>query len=180
MWRYLNTARPLTEGTIMETVDSGRLRRPRVGLLAVQGAAVVVAAAFLIIGIAGFIPGVTAHLDQLHWLGRESRAELFGVFAVSVVHNLTYLTFGVAGLLLARTFAMARAYLIGGGLIYLGVWVYGLIVDLAGPRNILPLNNADNWLHLTIGVVMTVLGVTLAGSRVPTGADGEPLITPED
>ena len=75
---------------------------------------------------------------------------------------------------------MARAYLIGGGLIYLGLWVYGLIIDLAGPRNILPLNNADIWLHFSIGVVMTLLGVTLAGSRIPTGVDGEPLIPPED
>jgi hypothetical protein len=152
----------------MGTVHSGRLRRPRVGLLAVQGAALCVAAAFLIIAIAGFIPGLT------------NRAELFGVFEVSMLHNLLHLAFGVIGLLLARTFARARAYLIGGGLIYLGLWVYGLLVDADAPRNILPLNNADNWLHFSIGVLMTVLGVTLAGSRVPTGADGEPLVIPEE
>lgn len=139
-----------------------------------------VAAAFLVAAIAGFIPGLTAHLDQLHWLGRESQAALFGIFAVSVLHNLLHLAFGVLGLLLSSTFARARAYLVGGGLFYLGVWVYGLLIDLSGPRNILPLNNADNWLHLSIGVVMTLLGVTLAGSRIPTGSDGEPLIPPED
>jgi hypothetical protein len=32
---------------------------------------------------------------------------------------------------------------------------------------------------LSIGVVMTVLGLTLAGSRIPTGADGEPLVPEE-
>jgi hypothetical protein len=152
----------------MATAHSGRLHRPRIGLLAVQGAALFVAAAFLIIAIAGFIPGLT------------SRAELFGVFEVSMLHNLLHLAFGVIGLLLARTFARARAYLIGGGLIYLGLWVYGLLVGTDGPRNILPLNNADTWLHFSIGVVMTVLGITLAGSRVPTGADGEPLVLPEE
>ncbi|WP_240163120.1 DUF4383 domain-containing protein [Mycolicibacterium sphagni] len=152
----------------MATAHSGRLRRPRVGLLAVQGAALLVAAAFLIIAIAGFAPGLT------------HRAELFGVFKVSMLHNLLHLAFGVIGLLLALTFARARAYLIGGGLFYLGLWIYGLIVDADGPRDILPLNNADNWLHLSIGVVMTVLGLTLAGSRVPTGADGEPLLAAED
>lgn len=164
--------------TPMETTRSGRLRRPRIGLLAVQGAAVLVAAAFLAVAIAGFIPGLTTNLDQLHWLWRDSRSELFGFFEVSVLHNLLHLAFGVAGLLLARTFARARAYLIGGGLIYLGLWVYGLLIDLAGPRNMLPLNNAGNWLHFSIGAVMTLLGVTLAGSRIPTGADGEPLIDP--
>ncbi|WP_235435744.1 DUF4383 domain-containing protein [Mycobacterium sp. EPa45] len=163
----------------METARSGRLQRPRVGLLAVQGAAVLVAAAFLAVAIAGFIPGLTTHLDQLHW-AHESHSQLFGVFGVSVVHNLVHLAFGVAGLILARTFARARAYLIGGGVIYLGLWVYGLLIDLAGPRNMLPLNNADNWLHFAIGVVMTVLGLTLAGTKTPTGADGVPLILPED
>jgi hypothetical protein len=164
----------------METARSGRLQRPRIGLLAVQGAAVLVAAAFLAVAIAGFIPGLTTDLDQLHWLGHQSRSELFGVFEVSVVHNLLHLAFGVVGLLLAGTFARARAYLIGGGLIYLGLWVYGLLIDPAGPGNMLPLNNADNWLHFSIGVTMTLLGVTLAGSRIPTGADGEPLIDPDD
>jgi hypothetical protein len=42
----------------------------------------------------------------------------------------------------------------------------------------LPLNNADNWLHLGIGVTMIVLALTLAGARVPTGSGGEILVPP--
>lgn len=80
----------------------------------------------------------------------------------------------MAGLLLARTFRRARLYLLGGGLIYLGLWLYGLLSTY--PRNLLPLNGADNWLHFGIGLVMVVLGLTLAASRVPTGAEGEVLI----
>lgn len=162
----------------MATANSRKFRQ-RVNLLAVQGAAVLVAGAFLAVAIAGFTPGLTTHLDQLRWLGHDSESQLFGVFAVSVVHNLLHLAFGVAGLLLAGTYARARAYLIGGGLIYFGLWLYGLLADLSGPRNILPLNNADNWLHFSIAVVMVLLGLTLAGARVPTGAGGEPLIDPE-
>jgi len=162
----------------MATVNPRKLRQ-RIGLLAVQGAAVLVAAAFLAVAIAGFTPGLTTHLDRLQWLGHHSESQLFGVFQVSVVHNLLHLAFGVAGLLLAGTYARARAFLIGGGLIYLGLWLYGLLADLSGPRNILPLNNADNWLHFSIGVVMVLLGLTLAGARVPTGVGGEPLLDPE-
>ena len=65
--------------------------------MAVQGAAVLVAAAFLVIGVLGFVPGVTTHLDQLQWAGHHSGAELFGVFEVSVLHNLMHLAFGVIG-----------------------------------------------------------------------------------
>lgn len=162
----------------MRTANTGRVRQ-QVGLLAVEGAAVFVAAAFLGIAIAGFTPGLTTHLDRLQWAGNHSGAMLFNAFEVSVLHNLLHLAFGIAGLLLAHTYARARAFLIGGGLIYLGLWLYGLLADLSGPRNILPLNDADNWLHFSIGVVMVLLGVTLAGAKVPTGAGGEPLIETE-
>lgn len=140
-----------------------------------QGAAVLVAAAFLAVAIAGFTPGLTTRLDQLQWFGPDSRARLFGVFDTSVLHNMVHLLFGVAGLLLATSYARARAYLVVGGLMFLGLWLYGLL----GNADVIPLGDADNWLHFAIGVVMVLLGVTLAGARVPTGAGGEPLL-PED
>ncbi|OBA89910.1 hypothetical protein A5662_23475 [Mycobacteriaceae bacterium 1482268.1] len=137
-------------------------------LMAVQGAALLVAAAFLIAGVLGFIPGVTAHYDRLLWLGHHSGAQLFGVFAVSGLHNLVHVMFGVAGLAMARTYAMARAYLLVGGLAYLGLWVYGLLIDHGSPANFVPVNNADNWLHFGLGVGMVLLGLTLAGQHDPT------------
>jgi hypothetical protein len=137
-------------------------------LMAVQGAAVIVGAAFLIVGVLGFIPGVTSHYDQMQWLGHHSDAQLFGVFAVSGLHNLVHIAFGVAGLAMARTYAMARAYFLLGGLVYLGLWMYGLFVDHSSPANVIPLNNADNWLHFGLAVGMVVLGLTLAGQHDPT------------
>lgn len=154
-----------------------RVRRVRrVRLVAVQGAAVGVAAVFLILAIAGFTPGLTTHLDALRWYGHHSgpQAALLDTFEVSVLRNLMHLGFGVAGLLMARTFVRARAYLIGGGLVYLALWIVGITQD--GARDALPLNNADNWLHFAVGTVMVILGLTLAASRVPTGAEGELLI----
>ena len=152
--------------------------RPKV--MAVQGAAVLIAAAFLTIGALGFIPGATAHLDQLQWAGHHSGAQLFGMFAVSGLHNVVHLASGVIGFIFARTYAASRAYLLGGGLVYCALWLYGLFMNQNSALNIMPLNNADNWLHFAIGVVMVVLGLTLAGTKTPTGADGEPLILPED
>ena len=137
-------------------------------LMAVQGAAVLVAAAFLIVGVLGFIPGVTTHYDQLQWLGHHSDARLFGVFEVSVLHNLVHMAFGVAGLAMARSYAMARAYFLLGGLAYLGLWFYGLSVDEHSKANFVPVNNADNWLHFGLAIGMVLLGVTLAGQHDPT------------
>lgn len=159
----------------MATTRIRRIRR--VKLVAVQGAALAVAAVFLVVAVAGFTPGLTSHLDSLPWYGHHPsgiEAHLLGMFEVSVAHNLVHLAFGLTGLLMSRTYQRARLYLIAGGLVYLALWLYGALS--MQPRELLPLNNADNWLHFGVGLVMLVLGVTLGGSRVPTGADGEILV----
>ena len=120
--------------------------------MAVQGAALLVAAAFVLLGLLGFIPGVT------------SGGRLFGVFAISGLHNVLHLLSGFVGFALARTYAASRAYFLGGGLVYLALWLHGLLMG----SGLLPLNDADNWLHFSLGVVMLLLGVTLAGQRDPT------------
>jgi hypothetical protein len=127
----------------------------------VQTAAAVVGAVFLVVGIAGFIPGITTHYGDMTFAGHDSMAKLVGLFMVSVLHNIVHLLFGIAGLALARTFAGARSYLIVGGVIYLVLWLYGLIVDQASSANFIPINTPDNWLHFVLGVGMIVLGAVL-------------------
>ena len=155
-------------------------RRPQVGLLAVQWAVVLVGALFLILGTLGFIPGITRNLDALRLWGPDSGASLFGVFEVSIVDNIAHVVVGLIGLALVTTFPRSRAFLVVGGALFLGLWVYGLLIDLDSPANFLPINNADNWFHLGLGATMVILGLTLAGCKVPTGARGEVLVPPEE
>jgi hypothetical protein len=133
----------------------------------VQLAALVVGVVFLLVGVLGFIPGVTTNYDQLTFAGHESEAALLGIFNVSILHNIVHLVFGVAGLLLARTFSAARGYLIGGGIIYLALFLYGLLIDHDSAANFVPVNTADNYLHLVLGIGMLALGAIL-GRRVPS------------
>ena len=127
----------------------------------VRTAAQIVGVVFLLVGILGFIPGITTDYDTMKFAGHDSEAKLLGIFQVSILHNLVHLAFGVAGLALARTISGARAFLIGGGAIYLVLWLYGLIVDHESAANFVPLNTADNWLHLFLGVGMIGLGLAL-------------------
>ena len=136
----------------------------------VQRAAQAVGAVFVLVGILGFIPGITDNYGALGAAGHESGALLLGVFQVSVLHNIVHLLFGVAGLLLARTPAQARNYLIGGGAVYLVLWLYGLLIDHDSAANFVPLNNADNWLHLVLGLGMIALGLVLSRSTAHRGA----------
>ena len=135
--------------------ESSSTRRP------VQLAATVVGAVFLLVGILGFVPGITTNYDQLSFAGHHSAALLLGVFAVSVLHNLVHAAFGIAGLVLARPPAGARGFLIGGGAVYAVLWLYGLVIDHGSEANFVPVNTADNWLHLALAVGMIALGVLL-------------------
>src|SRR3954452_17716877 len=139
----------------------------------VQLAALIVGVVFLLVGVLGFIPGVTTNYDQLTFAGHESEAALLGIFNVSILHNIVHLLFGVAGLLAARTFSAARAYLIGGGIIYLILFLYGLLIDHNSAANFVPVNTADNYLHLVLGIGMIALGALL-GRRVTTTTASRP------
>ena len=128
-----------------------------------QTLAMVFGIAFLATGILGFIPGITTNYDDMTFAGNESGAELLGIFQVSILHNIVHLLFGVAGLALARTWEGARTYLLGGGVIYLVLFVYGLLVSSTSDANFVPVNTADNWLHLLLG--LGLLGSWFATAR---------------
>lgn len=128
----------------------------------VRIAALVVAVVFLLVGVLGFVPGVTTDYDQLGFAGHDSMAMLLGLFMVSVLHNIVHLLFGVIGLAAARTARGARTFLIAGGAVYLVLWLYGLVIDRGSDANFVPVNTADNWLHLGLGVGMIALGLLTA------------------
>jgi hypothetical protein len=130
-------------------------------------AAAVVGATFLLVGILGFVPGITSSYSDLSFAGHESNAKLLGVFQVSILHNLVHVLFGVAGLALSRTRDGARTFLIGGGAIYLVLWLYGLVIGQESSANFVPVNTADDWLHFVLGLGMIGLGYAL--SRRPAG-----------
>ena len=133
---------------------------------AVQSLTLIFGIVFLAVGIVGFIPGLTTHYGDMSFAGDDSASELLGVFQVSILHNIVHLLFGVAGLSLAKTWEGSRNFLIGGGVIYLLLWLLGL----ANGADWIPANNADDFLHLALGVTMIGGGVLTTRGRAPTPA----------
>ena len=129
-----------------------------------QMVALLVGVVFLIVGILGFIPGITTDAPG-KFTGEDSDAELLGLFRVSILHNIVHLLFGIAGIALAQTWDGARTFLIGGGIIYVVLWLLGLF----GALNWLPADDADHWLHLALGVGMIAAGYVLSRD-MPTRA----------
>jgi hypothetical protein len=147
--------------------------RPRI-----QAVAAAVAAIFVLLGVLGFIPGITTHYDELSFTGHHTETKLLGLFQVSILHNTLHLLFGLVGLGLARRLAGARLFLAGGGAIYLGLWLYGFAIDRETAANFIPVNDADNWLHLFLGYGMLVLGLLLSNDVGTGGRLDSPLDRP--
>lgn len=134
-------------------LEGGRSHAP------VQELTLLAGVAFLVLGVAGFIPGITTHFHDLSFAGHGSRAKIFGTFQTSVLDNLLHLVFGLAGIALSRTRQTAHAYLVGGGAVYLVVFLYGFLTSDGSGANFVPLNRADDVLHLSVGLAMLVFGL---------------------
>lgn len=132
-------------------------------------AATAVGAVFLLVGILGFVPGVTTNYDSLSLANHHSEAKLLGLFQVSVLHNVVHLLFGAAGILAGRKTRHVVPFLLGAAAVYLLLTVYGVLIDHDSAANFVPVNSADNWLHLGLAAGMAVLGLVirrkLAGDR---------------
>jgi hypothetical protein len=131
-----------------------------------QSLAALLGAVFLAVGVLGFIPGFTTHYGDMTFAGDGSDSKLIGVFQVSVLHNIVHVLFGLAGLALARTWEGARTFLIGGGVVYLLLWLLGLV----GGADWIPANSADDWLHFVLGIGMVGLGFVTTRDRAARAA----------
>ena len=131
------------------------------GTTPVQTVARLVGIVFLLVGIAGFIPGITTNLyEGLEFAGDDGNAELLGLFQVSVLHNIVHALFGV-GILMAATPEGARTFLLGSGAIYVVLFLLGIL----GGGDWVPVNDADNWLHLVLGAGLIAAGLLTTRDR---------------
>ena len=136
----------------------------------IQSVALLVGVVFLVVGILGFIPGITSNYDELKFAGHNSDAQLLGIFDTSILHNIVHLLYGLAGIALARTIDGARTFLVGGGLVYLVLFVYGAIWHGEAGSNWIPVNWADDILHLALGAWMVIVGIVLSRGVLPRTA----------
>jgi Domain of unknown function (DUF4383) len=92
--------------------------------------------------------------------------DMFGIFAVNGWHNVLHLATGLLGLAAAGYFA--RTYALAVGLLYLVVAIWGFLIGSGDAiLSIVPVNGADNVLHLIIGLIGLAAG---AASPARTGA----------
>src|SRR5919204_4123346 len=119
--------------------------------------ALVVGAVLVVAGIIGFF--YNAHFGHgSNVFGNDTTVKVFGILTVNGWHNVVHLATGALGLL-AVGYA-ARTYALGLGAVYIGVAVWGFIIGSGDSiASIVPINAADNILHLALGVVGVLAGL---------------------
>jgi hypothetical protein len=132
--------------------------------------ALVVGIIYLVIGIAGFIPGLVQGQDYAgQGLAVDSGAgALLGLFPVNVVHHLVHLLVGVLGIAAYRAFDSARLYARGLAIVYGVLAVMGLIsaANLHTMFGLTPLFSHDVWLHAGTAIIAAYFGWGPVDDRV--------------
>ena len=115
---------------------------------------------FLLVAIAGFIPGLVDPLEAEHpELAIESGAgRLFGLFPVNILHNLVHGVFGVWGILAWRSVTAAVTYARAVAIIYAIFAIMGLVPGLHTAFGLVPLYSHDVWLHVVLAAVAAYFG----------------------
>ncbi len=98
---------------------------------------------FTTVGVLGFVPGITQN------------GHLLGIFEVNTLHNIVHLLSGLAALAAAAV-GFSRQYFQVFGVVYALVTVLGFIMDPI--LGLIPVNGADNVLHIVLTAALLYLG----------------------
>ncbi len=110
-------------------------------------AAIVIGVVFLAVGILGFFPNPLVSPT--------------GLFAVNTTHNLIHIVSGIVLLAGAYTALGASNGLKIIGVVYAAVAILGLVAGGNMLLGMIAMNQADQWLHVALAVVILAAGFLL-------------------
>jgi hypothetical protein len=113
----------------------------------------------LVFGAVLFAAGIVGFFYSAAFGTPGKVASVLGILDVNGWHNVVHLATGGLGLAAMGNAAYARTYALLLGVVYVVVAVWGFVVgDGAAILTIVPVNTADNILHLAIGVLGLAAG----------------------
>jgi Domain of unknown function (DUF4383) len=113
---------------------------------------------FLVVGVGGFIPGITQPHDHPGLTVQAASGMELWLFPVNVLHNLVHLGFGAWGLFAARTLTAARTYARVVAIAYAVLTILGLIPATNTTFGLVPIYGHDVWLHGLLALVAAYFG----------------------
>jgi hypothetical protein len=141
----------------MEARSTGTTRSPAQLYALIFGALLTVA------GIIGFF------YNSDFTSNKSVHNAVFGVLDVNGWHNVFHIATGVFGLVAAGSYSSGRLYALVIGAVYIVVAIWGFTIGGGNSLlSIIPVNTADNVLHLFIGVAGIAAGVATPAVADPT------------
>jgi hypothetical protein len=141
----------------MEARSTGTTRSPAQLYALIFGALLTVA------GIIGFF------YNSDFTSNKSVHNAVFGVLDVNGWHNVLHIATGVFGLVAAGSYSSGRLYALVIGAVYIVVAIWGFTIGGGNSLlSIIPVNTADNVLHLFIGVAGIAAGVATPAVADPT------------
>jgi hypothetical protein len=113
---------------------------------------------FLIVGVGGFIPGLTQPHDHPNVTMQAGSGMELGLFPVNALHNIVHILFGAWGLFAARTIDAARGYARVVAIAYGVLTLMGLIPATNTTFGLVPIYGHDVWLHALLAVGAAYFG----------------------
>jgi hypothetical protein len=114
----------------------------------------VLGATLVLVGILGFL------VEPSFGVGDGAQRGTLILFDINGWHNVVHVLSGAVGLAMAGTAARARLYSIGYGVVYVLVTILGFVVGDGGlVLSLIPINTADNLLHLVIALSGIAIGL---------------------
>lgn len=129
--------------------------------------ALIIGAFFLIIGIAGFVPGLVSlppagfqspiPLDTPSTYA-QGFGYLFGLFPTNLMHNLVHLTVGLLGITAASTQGGARFYNRAFAVSYILIALMGVLPLTQTTFGLMPIFGNNVWLNALTGIITAYVG----------------------
>jgi hypothetical protein len=113
---------------------------------------------FLLIGVGGFIPGLTQPHDHPGLTVEAGSGMELGLFPVNVLHNIIHILFGAWGLFAARNYDASRTYARVVAIVYALLTLLGLIPATNTTFGLVPIYGHDVWLHALLAAVAAYFG----------------------
>jgi Domain of unknown function (DUF4383) len=131
-----------------------------------QAFALVIGATLVVVGIAGFFYNASFGTGD-----GTDRDAVFGILDVNGWHNVVHVLTGALGLAASGAYDGSRIYALAFGATYLLVAVLGFAAgDGDEIFNLIPVNTADNMLHLLIGFAGVGAGIATPETPAPSTA----------
>jgi Domain of unknown function (DUF4383) len=130
------------------------------------GAVLVIAGIIGFFYSAGFDTGVTGVAGDTD--------KVFGLLDVNGWHNLVHIALGLLALAVAGSPSAARTYCLAVGLLYVVLALWGFIDSDNIILGLIPLNTADDFLHLILGLTGLAAGAATSAATRPRRTPAKP------